>query len=134
MTEDRPPLAELLAKAGDGDFLRSVAEAVVRLLMGNDVDGLIPRSVSDALHRTVSRRHMVAQQVRVAGRPDPRRRVDVLERTGNALERACASTFVKSVVGLLSFCKGPLPRQRYKGVEHGGERVDAGKGGFGQCA
>ena len=28
MTEDRLPLAELLAKAGDGDFLRSVAEAV----------------------------------------------------------------------------------------------------------
>ena len=31
MTEDRLPLAELLAKAGDGDFLRSVAEAVVQL-------------------------------------------------------------------------------------------------------
>ena len=29
MTEERLPLAELLAKAGDGDFLRSVAEAVV---------------------------------------------------------------------------------------------------------
>ncbi len=28
MTEDRLPLAELLAKAEDGDFLRSVAEAV----------------------------------------------------------------------------------------------------------
>jgi putative transposase len=27
MTDDRLPLAELLAKAGDGDFLRSVAEA-----------------------------------------------------------------------------------------------------------
>ena len=32
LTEDRLPLAELLAKAGDGDFLRSVAEAVVQLL------------------------------------------------------------------------------------------------------
>ena len=41
MTEDRRPLAELLAKAGDGDFLRSVAEAVVQLLMESDVDGLI---------------------------------------------------------------------------------------------
>ena len=41
MTEDRLPLAELLAKAGDGDFLRSVAEAVVHLLMETDVDGLI---------------------------------------------------------------------------------------------
>jgi putative transposase len=41
MTEERIPLAELLAKAGDGDFLRSVAEAVVQLLMETDVDGLI---------------------------------------------------------------------------------------------
>ena len=28
MTEDRLPLAELLQKAGEGDFLRTVAEAV----------------------------------------------------------------------------------------------------------
>ena len=41
MTEDRLPLAELMAKAGDGDFLRSVAEAVVQLLMETDVDGVI---------------------------------------------------------------------------------------------
>ena len=41
MTEDRLPLAELLAKAGDGDFLRSVAEAVVQLLMETDVEGVI---------------------------------------------------------------------------------------------
>lgn len=33
MTEGRLPLAELLAKAGNGDLLRSVAEAVVHLLM-----------------------------------------------------------------------------------------------------
>ena len=31
MTEGRLPLAELLAKAGDGDFLRSVAMAVVQV-------------------------------------------------------------------------------------------------------
>lgn len=41
MTEDRLPLVELLAKAGDADFLRSVAEAVVQLLMETDVEGLI---------------------------------------------------------------------------------------------
>src|SRR4051812_867712 len=41
MTEERLPLAELLAKAGDGDFLRAVAEAVVQLLMETDVEGLI---------------------------------------------------------------------------------------------
>jgi putative transposase len=41
MTEETLPLAELLAKAGDGDFLRSVAEAVVQLLMETGVEGLI---------------------------------------------------------------------------------------------
>jgi putative transposase len=41
MTEERLPLAELLQKAGDGDFLRAVAEAVLQLLMETDVEGLI---------------------------------------------------------------------------------------------
>ena len=41
MTESTLPLAELLAKAGDGDFLCSVAEAVVQLFMETDVEGLI---------------------------------------------------------------------------------------------
>ena len=41
MTEERPPLAELLAKGGDGDFLRSVAEAVPQMPMQADVEGLI---------------------------------------------------------------------------------------------
>jgi transposase-like protein len=41
MTEDRLPLADLLAKAGDGDFLRSVAEAVLQMLMEADVEGLV---------------------------------------------------------------------------------------------
>jgi len=35
------PLAELLEKAGEGDFLRTVAEAVLQLLMEADVEGLI---------------------------------------------------------------------------------------------
>ena len=41
MTEERLPLADLLAKAGDGNFLRSVAEAVMQLLMETDVEGMI---------------------------------------------------------------------------------------------
>jgi len=41
MTEDSLPLAELLQKAGEGDFLRSVAEAVLQLLMEADVEGVI---------------------------------------------------------------------------------------------
>ena len=56
MTEERLPLAELLAKAGDGDFLRRIAEAVVQLLMETDVDSLIgagrnPRSGERATYR-----------------------------------------------------------------------------------
>jgi putative transposase len=41
MTEERLPLAELLAKSGDPDFLRGVAEAVLQLLMEADVEGQI---------------------------------------------------------------------------------------------
>jgi hypothetical protein len=41
MTEERLVLAELLEKAGDGDFLRAVAEAVLQLLMESNLEGLI---------------------------------------------------------------------------------------------
>jgi hypothetical protein len=36
MTEERLALAELLEKAGEGDFLRPVAEAVLQLLMESE--------------------------------------------------------------------------------------------------
>jgi hypothetical protein len=41
MTEARPPRAEPPEKAGEGDFLRSVAEAVLQLLVEADVEGLV---------------------------------------------------------------------------------------------
>ena len=41
MTEERLVLAELLEKAGEGDFLKAVAEAVLQLLMESDVEGVI---------------------------------------------------------------------------------------------
>jgi putative transposase len=41
MTEERLVLAELLEKAGEGDFLRAVAAAVRQLLMASDVDGVV---------------------------------------------------------------------------------------------
>ncbi len=41
MTKPNMDLAELLAKLDQGDFLRSIAEAVLQLLMEADVDGLI---------------------------------------------------------------------------------------------
>ncbi len=40
MTEERLALTELLEKAGEGDFLRTVAEVVLQLLMDADVEGI----------------------------------------------------------------------------------------------
>jgi hypothetical protein len=48
MTEERLVLAELLEKAGEGDFLRAVAEGVLQLLMETDVEGLIGARVTSA--------------------------------------------------------------------------------------
>ena len=41
MAKDRLALIELLEKVGEGDFLRTVAEAVLQLLMEADIEGLI---------------------------------------------------------------------------------------------
>ena len=41
MTENSLPLADLLAKAGDPDFLRQAAETVAPMLMEADVEGKI---------------------------------------------------------------------------------------------
>jgi hypothetical protein len=49
MTEERLVLAELLEKAGESDFLRAVAEAVLQLLMETDVEGPLPRHYRAAI-------------------------------------------------------------------------------------
>lgn len=41
MTDDRMALTELIQKAGDDDFLRTVAETVLQMLMEADVEGTI---------------------------------------------------------------------------------------------
>ena len=41
MTEDRMTLIELLQKVGEGDFLRTLAESVLQILMEADVGGVI---------------------------------------------------------------------------------------------
>jgi transposase-like protein len=41
MTDERMAPVELLQKSGDGDFLRTVAEAALQILMEADVEGLI---------------------------------------------------------------------------------------------
>jgi putative transposase len=41
MTEENITLADLLQKSGDGDFLKSVAETVLQILMETDVEGVI---------------------------------------------------------------------------------------------
>lgn len=59
ITEERLGMAELLEKAGEGDFLRAVAEAVLPLLMETDVERSevswpVPRPImrnTDGTHR-----------------------------------------------------------------------------------
>ena len=41
MTQGRQPLAELMAKAGDDDFLCSLVEAAMQMMMEADVEGPI---------------------------------------------------------------------------------------------
>ncbi len=41
MTDDTLPLADLLTKAGDGDFLRGIAETVMQMMLEADVEGRI---------------------------------------------------------------------------------------------
>jgi transposase-like protein len=64
MTEDRLPLAELLAKAGDGDFLRNVAEAVVQLLMETEVEGLIGAGRHERTAERATQQTMVSAALR----------------------------------------------------------------------
>ena len=40
MTGDNIPLAELMAKADDGDILHSVAENVLQILMESNIEGM----------------------------------------------------------------------------------------------
>src|SRR5246127_3188014 len=71
MTEERMALAELLQKSGDGDFLRTVAEAVLQILMEADVEGLIGAGRHERLYSGVS----IAQVPGVAqGIPEPEHR------------------------------------------------------------
>ena len=70
MTEERLPLAELLAKAGDGYFLRNSAEAVVQLLMEADVEGVIgagrhERTMDRSTYRNGYRDRLGSLQLRI---------------------------------------------------------------------
>ena len=60
MTEDRLPLAELLAKSGDGDFLRCVAEAELQMLMEADAVTARLEKVSQLEPPSYHHRHHLA--------------------------------------------------------------------------
>ena len=49
MTEDRLLIEELAAKGGQPDFLRTIAESGLQLIMEADVDGLIGAGVAPLL-------------------------------------------------------------------------------------
>lgn len=57
MAEDSMALIELMQKADGGDFLRSLAEAVLQLLMEADVDGLIGASRHERSAERISYRN-----------------------------------------------------------------------------
>ena len=57
MAEDSMALIELMQKADGGGFLRSLAEAVLQLLMEADVDGLIGASRHERSPERVSYRN-----------------------------------------------------------------------------
>jgi putative transposase len=48
MTEDRLLIEELAAKGGQPDFLRTIAENVLQLIMEADVEGLIGAAATNA--------------------------------------------------------------------------------------
>src|SRR5262249_10405391 len=79
MTEERLVLAELLEKAGESDFLRAVAEAVLQLLMEADVEGLIG---AGRYERCGQAAEMVAMQMRYEDGFD-RIRLDAKASNGN---------------------------------------------------
>ena len=67
MTEERLVLADLLEKAGDGDFLRAVAEAVLQLLMESDVEGMIGAGRYERSgERTTERDEALAERAAIA--------------------------------------------------------------------
>src|SRR5512143_1875683 len=57
MTDDTMALSELMQKAADGDFLRTVAEAVLQLLMEADVAGVIGAGRQERSAERVTDRH-----------------------------------------------------------------------------
>ena len=57
MAEDSMALIELMQKADGGDFLRTLAEAVLQLLMEADVDGLVGASRHERSAERVSYRN-----------------------------------------------------------------------------
>ncbi len=67
MTEDRMAFMELLQKAGDGDFLRAVAEGVLQILMEADVEGIIGAGRHERSPERANYRN-------VCGRPHGRKR------------------------------------------------------------
>lgn len=74
MTKTNMDLSELLAKHDQGDFLRSIAEAVLQLIMEADVDGLIAAGRHERSGERTTWRNGYrdrALDTRPAGRPDP---------------------------------------------------------------
>ena len=94
------------ARASDGELERAeLAEenAAARLQARRDL--------------AVGGRHVVAKEVRVAGRADARRVIDVLQRVGNAVHRAAVLPALQLPVGPLRVLKSALACDEHEGTE-----------------
>ena len=96
MTDDRLPLADLLQKSGEGDFLRAVAESVLQLLMEADVEGLVGAGRHERSADRLNWRN-VAAIIAVAANTDGRREIIGLG-IGPSEAETFWSTFLKSLV------------------------------------
>ncbi|WP_299822727.1 transposase [uncultured Jannaschia sp.] len=68
MTKTAMPLSELLEKHDEGDFLRTVAEAVLQLIMETDVEGVIGAGRHERAEGRVTYRNARGRRGRITGR------------------------------------------------------------------
>ena len=134
MPDDRLPLADLLPKAGDGDSLRGVAEAVLQMLVQADVEGLIGAgrhltsdvAVQNNITRTTSHccRAASDQKIRSVWQPCRPKRPSIngflevsnwatapLKRIATSAERAPGG-FQQPLVTILRSCKHAALKKR----------------------
>ena len=89
MTEDRLLIEELAAKGGQPDFLRTIAENVLQLIMEADVDGLIGAGRTELLRLIYGADPADSGQVAIGTPPVPVRVRSPAEAVRHGLPEQC---------------------------------------------